>query len=467
MLLRYTKEMPSSHRKTAINEQNFRDTKNFGASTEDASKVVEGKERSMHTMLGLILGNIADDMVKKIASGIGCKYSDYSSILTQREFSMLNNMITEGLETFLKINNYRVLTDGKGKQALEVILRDDQLIQELKDEGLEGFAPRNILDLVVITPRGTLAIIDAKTHTEDTIDPKNVSTYVRQLNRYAKLFNNAIRRYKNSRSEPALPQNCIVDELYLFEIPTANKGNITYSKEFNIEEYTDEKGVEMRRFTRKSDTSVSLINEGTNAHLSKFALMSDKVAEEDLQGIRQAYKEFLKGKEEANKEGTGIEVVKEEGKEENGEIEERINTEDALSEDEKAEKEIQQYLNKTLEFHTSDGSVTISITKDNENNQYNIVGQQNGTSFIANGKASNCLDIVKYYKEQGPMHTNTETKVEKQNDMYTHVEEVNEEGRFCGIRNKSPKEDGEKPKPKQSVEDQNIDNLRNDARLWD
>ena len=43
--------------------------KNFGASTEDASKVVEGKERSMHTMLGLILGNIADDMVKKIASG--------------------------------------------------------------------------------------------------------------------------------------------------------------------------------------------------------------------------------------------------------------------------------------------------------------------------------------------------------------------------------------------------------------
>lgn len=467
MLLRYTKEMPSSHRKTAINEQNFRDTKNFGASTEDASKIVEGKERSMHTMLGLILGNIADDMVKKIASGIGCKYSDYSSILTQREFSMLNNMITEGLETFLKINNYRVLTDGKGKQALEVILRDDQLIQELRDEGLEGFAPRNILDLVVITPRGTLAIIDAKTHTEDTIDPKNVSTYVRQLNRYAKLFNNAIRRYKNSRSEPALPQNCIVDELYLFEIPTANKGNITYSKEFNIEEYTDEKGVEMRRFTRKSDTSVSLINEGTNAHLSKFALMSDKVAEEDLQGIRQAYKEFLKGKEEANKEGTGIEVVKEEGKEENEEIEERINTEDALSEDEKAEKEIQQYLNKTLEFHTSDGSVTISITKDNENNQYNIVGQQNGTSFIANGKASNCLDIVKYYKEQGPMHTNTETKVEKQNDMYTHVEEVNEEGRFCGIGNKSPKEDGEKPKPKQSKEDQNIDNLRNDARLWD
>ena len=471
MLLRYTKEMPSSHKKTAINEQNFRDTKNFGASTEDASKVVEGKERSMHTMLGLILGNIADDMVKKIASGIRCKYSDYSSILTQREFSMLNNMITDGLETFLKINNYRVLTDGKGKQALEVILRDDQLMQELKDEGLEGFAPRNILDLVVITPRGTLAIIDAKTHTGDTIDPKNVSTYVRQLNRYAKLFNNAIRRYKNSRSEPALPQNCIVDELYLFEIPTANKGNITYRKEFNIEEYTTEKGVEMRRFTRKSDTSVSLINEGTNAHLSKFALMSDKVAEEDLQGIRQAYKEFLKDKEEENKEGTDIEVVQEEGKEENGEIEEKVNTEDTLSEEEKAEKaekEIQQYLNKTLEFYTSDGSVTISITKDNENNQYNVVGQQNGTSFISNGKASNCLDIVKYYKEQYPMHTiKTETKVEKQNDMYTHVEEVNEEGRFCSTGNNSSKEGGEKPKPKQSVEDQNIDNLRNDARLWD
>lgn len=468
MLLRYTEEMPSSHKKTAINEQNFRDTKNFGASTEDANKVVEGKERSMHTMLGLILGNIADDMVKKIASGIGCKYSDYSSILTQREFSMLNNMITDGLETFLKINNYRVLTDGKGKQALEIILRDDQLMQELRDEGLEGFAPRNILDLVVITPRGTLAIIDAKTHTGDTVDPKNVSTYVRQLNRYAKLFNNAIKRYKNSRSEPALPQNCIVDELYLFEIPTANKGNITYSKEFNIEEYTTEKGVEMRRFTRKSDTSVSLINEGTNAHLSKFALMSDKVAEEDLQGIRQAYKEFLKSKEEGNKEGTDIEVVQEEGREENEEIEEKINTEDILSEDEEAEKEIQQYLNKTLEFHTSDGLITISITKDNENNQYNIVGQQNGTSFIANGKASNCLDIVKYYKEQGPMHTiNTETKVEKQNDMNTHVEEVNEEGRFCDVGNKSPKEGSEKPKPKQSEEDQNIDNLRNDARLWD
>ena len=468
MLLRYTKEMPSSHKKTAINEQNFRDTKNFGASTEDASKVVEGKERSMHTMLGLILGNIADDMVKKIASGISCKYSDYSSILTQREFSMLNTMITDGLETFLKINNYRVLTDGKGKQALEVILRDDQLMQELKDEGLEGFAPQNILDLVVITPRGTLAIIDAKTHTGDTVDPKNVSTYVRQLNRYAKLFNNAIRRYKNSRSEPALPQNCIVDELYLFEIPTANKGNITYRKEFNIEEYTTEKGVEMRRFTRKSDTSVSLINEGTNAHLSKFALMSDKVAEEDLQGIRQAYKEFLKGKEEENKEGTDIEVVQEEGREENGEIEENVNTEDALSKDKEAEKEIQQYLDKTLEFYTSNGLVTISITKDNENNQYNVVGQQNGTSFITNGKASNCLDIVKYYKEQGPMHTaNTETKVEKQNDMVTHVEEVNEEGRFCDAGNKSSKEGGEKPKPKQSEEDQNIDNLRNDARLWD
>lgn len=471
MLLRYTQEMPSRHKKTAINEQNFRDTKNFGASTEDANKVVEGKERSMHTMLGLILGNIADDMVKKIASGIRCEYSDYSSILTQREFSMLNNMITDGLETFLKINNYRVLTDGKGKQALEVILRDDQLMQELKDEGLEGFAPRNILDLVVITPRGTLAIIDAKTHTGDTIDPKNVSTYVRQLNRYAKLFNNAIRRYKNSRSEPALPQNCIVDELYLFEIPTANKGNITYRKEFNIEEYTDEKGVEMRRFTRKSDTSVSLINEGTNAHLSKFALMSDKVAEEDLQGIRQAYKEFLKSKEEENKEGIDIEVAKEEGKEENEEIEENVNTEDTLSEDEKAEKaekEIQQYLNKTLEFYTSDGSVTISITKDNENNQYNVVGQQNGTSFITNGKASNCLDIVKYYKEQYPMHTiKTETKVEELNDMDTHVEEVNEEGRFCGIGNKSSKEGGEKPKSKQSEEDQNIDNLRNDSRLWD
>ena len=468
MLLRYTKEMPSSHKKTAINEQNFRDTKNFGASTEDASKVVEGKERSMHTMLGLILGNIADDMVKKIASGIGCKYSDYSSILTQREFSMLNNMITDGLETFLKINNYRVLTDGKGKQALEVILRDDQLMQELKDEGLEGFAPRNILDLVVITPRGTLAIIDAKTHTGDTVDPKNISTYVRQLNRYAKLFNNAIRRYKNSRSEPALPQNCIVDELYLFEIPTANKGNITYNKEFNIEEYTTEKGVEMRRFTRKSDTSVSLINEGTNAHLSKFALMSDKVAEEDLQGIRQAYKEFIKSKEEENKEGTDIEAVKEDGKEENEEIEENVNTEDALSEDKEAEKEIQQYLDKTLEFYTSNGLVTISITKDNKNNQYNVVGQQNGTSFITNGKASNCLDIVKYYKEQGPMYTaNTETKVEKQNDMVTHVEEVNEEGRFCDAGNKSPKEGGEKPKPKQSEEDQNIDNLRNDARLWD
>ena len=422
----------------------------------------------MHTMLGLILGNIADDMVKKIASGIRCEYSDYSSILTQREFSMLNNMITDGLETFLKINNYRVLTDGKGKQALEVILRDDQLMQELKDEGLEGFAPQNILDLVVITPRGTLAIIDAKTHTGDTVDPKNVSTYVRQLNRYAKLFNNAIRRYKNSRSEPALPQNCIVDELYLFEIPTANKGNITYRKEFNIEEYTTEKGVEMRRFTRKSDTSVSLINEGTNAHLSKFALMSDEVAEEDLQGIRQAYKEFLKGKEEANKERTDIEIVKEEGREENKEIEEKVNTEDALSEEEKAEKEIQQYLNKTLEFPTSDRSVTISITKDNENNQYNVVGQYNGTSFITNGKASNCLDIVKYYKEQYPMHIiKTETKVEKQNDMVTHVEEVNEEGRFCGIGNKSPKEGGEKPKPKQSKEDQNIDSLRNDARLWD
>ena len=469
MLLRYTKEMPSSHKKTAINEQNFRDTKNFGASTEDASKVVEGKERSMHTMLGLILGNIADDMVKKIASGIGCKYSDYSSILTQREFSMLNNMITDGLETFLKINNYRVLTDGKGKQALEVILRDDQLIQELKDEGLEGFAPRNILDLVVITPRGTLAIIDAKTHTGDTIDPKNVSTYVRQLNRYAKLFNNAIRRYKNSRSEPALPQNCIVDELYLFEIPTANKGNITYSKEFNIEEYTDEKGAEMRRFTRKSDTSVSLINEGTNAHLSKFALMSDKVAEEDLQGIRQAYKEFLKGKEEANKEGTDIEVVKEESKEENGEIEERINTEDALSEDEEAEKEIQQYLNKTLDFHTPDKLVTVSITKDSNSNRYRIIIQDGVEEINGVGQsASDCLYIIKSYKDEGPINIiDTETKVEKQNDMDTHVEEVNEEGRFCGIRNKSPKEDGEKPKPKQSVEDQNIDNLRNDARLWD
>lgn len=469
MLLRYTQEMPSSHKKTAINEQNFRDTKNFGASTEDASKIVEGKERSMHTMLGLILGNIADDMVKKIASGIGCKYSDYSSILTQREFSMLNNMITDGLETFLKINNYRVLTDGKGKQALEVILRDDQLIQELKDEGLEGFAPRNILDLVVITPRGTLAIIDAKTHTGDTIDPKNVSTYVRQLNRYAKLFNNAIRRYKNSRSEPALPQNCIVDELYLFEIPTANKGNITYSKEFNIEEYTDEKGVEMRRFTRKSDTSVSLINEGTNAHLSKFALMSDKVAEEDLQGIRQAYKEFLKSKEEENKEGTDIEVVQEEGKEENEEIGKNVNTEDTSSEDEEAEKEIQQYLNKTLEFHTPDKLVTVSITKNSNSNKYGIIIQDGLDEF--NGveqSASDCLYIIKSYKDEGPMNIiNTETKVEKQNDMDTHVEEVNEEGRFCGIGNKSSKEGGEKPKSKQSEEDQNIDSLRNDARLWD
>ena len=469
MLLRYTKEMPSSHKKTAINEQNFRDTKNFGASTEDASKVVEGKERSMHTMLGLILGNIADDMVKKIASGISCKYSDYSSILTQREFSMLNNMITDGLETFLKINNYRVLTDGKGKQALEVILRDDQLMQELKDEGLEGFAPQNILDLVVITPRGTLAIIDAKTHTGDTVDPKNISTYVRQLNRYAKLFNNAIRRYKNSRSEPALPQTCIVDELYLFEIPTANKGNITYSKEFNIEEYTNEKGAEMRRFTRKSDTSVSLINEGTNAHLSKFALMSDEVAEEDLQGIRQAYKEFLKSKEEENKEGTDIEVVQEEGKEENGEIEENVNTEDTSSKYEEAEKEIQQYLNKTLDFHTSNGLVTVSVTKNSKDNRYAMSVEGKVENYDVSGwSAFDCLYIIGTYKKENPMHIiNTETNVEEQNDMDTHVEEVNEEGRFCGIGNKSPKEGGEKPKSKQSEEDQNIDKLRNDARLWD
>ena len=62
---------------------------------------------------------------------------------------------------------------------------------------------------------------------------------------------------------------------------------------------------------------------------------------------------------------------------------------------------------------------------------------------------------------------NTETKVEKQNDIDTHVEEVNEEGRFCDVRNKFQKEGGEKPKPKQSIEDQNIDSLRNDARLWD
>lgn len=473
MLLRYTKEMPSSHKKTAINEQNFRDTKNFGASTEDASKVVEGKERSMHTMLGLILGNIADDMVKKIASGIECKYSDYSSILTQREFSMLNNMITDGLETFLKINNYRVLTDGKGKQALEVILRDDQLMQELRDEGLEGFAPRNILDLVVITPRGTLAIIDAKTHTGDTVDPKNISTYVRQLNRYAKLFNNAIRRYKNSRSEPALPQNCIVDELYLFEIPTANKGNIAYNKEFNIEEYTTEKGVEMRRFTRESDTSVSLINEGTNAHLSKFALMSDKVAEEDLQGIRQAYKEFIKSKEEeANKEGTDIEIVQEEGREENEEIGESVNTEDTLSKEEKAEKaekEIQQYLNKTLEFHTPNGLVTVSVTKNSKDNRYAMSVEGKVENYDVFGwSAFDCLYIIGTYKKENPMHIiNTETNVEEQNDMDTHVEEVNEEGRFCDVGNKSPKEGGEKPKPKQSEEDQNIDNLRNDARLWD
>ena len=51
--------------------------------------------------------------------------------------------------------------------------------------------------------------------------------------------------------------------------------------------------------------------------------------------------------------------------------------------------------------------------------------------------------------------------------MDTHVEEVNEEGRFCDVGNKYTKEGSEKPKPKQSVEDQNIDNLRNDARLWD
>ena len=37
--------------------------------------------------------------------------------------------------------------------------------------------------------------------------------------------------------------------------------------------------------------------------------------------------------------------------------------------------------------------------------------------------------------------------------MYTHVEEVNEEGRFCDTGNKSPKEGGEKPKSKQSEED--------------
>ena len=37
--------------------------------------------------------------------------------------------------------------------------------------------------------------------------------------------------------------------------------------------------------------------------------------------------------------------------------------------------------------------------------------------------------------------------------MVTHVEEVNEEGRFCDAGNKSPKEGGEKSKPKQSDAD--------------
>lgn len=276
---------------TVFNQQTLRNKNNLGASTENVNQNNEGSIKSNQTIMAFMLGNIVDDMAKKLASGIECKYSDYSSLLTEEEYTHLQTMINNGLKTFMRLNHFTTLMEYKSntqlKNALEVIVKDQTLIDECIKLGISSESvSRNIMDLVMITPRGTLAIIDVKSHVGDEVAPEHLSAYVNQLNIYAKLLNDAIARLR--RSGVSFPAQCIVDEIYLFEVPLASRSGINYSQEFDIRRFNREgDGEEMVEFTRKQGSTIKLVNENDAAHLTKYTIFKDEILENIIQQRRK------------------------------------------------------------------------------------------------------------------------------------------------------------------------------------
>ena len=252
---------------------------------------------------GLDLLNIIDDMAKNLAAGIDCDFSNYSTILTPNEFNTLQNMIKTGLQQFMSMNGYTLVTKRGTKESLEVVLQDEDPVfrEELKNLGINP--PNNYLDLLMMTPQGTLAIVDIKSHQGDTLGPEFIASYVNQLNLYAKLLNDAIHRY-NERNQTDIKG---VTAIHLFEVPVATRSGMNYNNIFNIETSTTEYGEEVKTFTRKTDTKIDLISADDAAHLTTYAIFSEEklnfIMEQRRKQIIDYYKnEQQKEENEADKE---------------------------------------------------------------------------------------------------------------------------------------------------------------------
>jgi len=64
----------------------------------------------------------------------------------------------------MSMNGYTLVTKRGTKESLEVVLQDEDPVfrEELKNLGVNP--PNNYLDLLMMTPQGTLAIVDIKSH---------------------------------------------------------------------------------------------------------------------------------------------------------------------------------------------------------------------------------------------------------------------------------------------------------------
>ena len=155
----------------------------------------------------------------------------------------------------------------------------------------------------MMTPQGTLAIVDIKSHQGDTLGPEFIASYVNQLNLYAKLLNDAIHRY-NERNQTDIKG---VTAIHLFEVPVATRSGMNYNNIFNIETSTTEYGEEVKTFTRKTDTKIDLISVDDAAHLTTYAIFSEEklnfIMEQRRKQIIDYYKNEQQGEEnEADKE---------------------------------------------------------------------------------------------------------------------------------------------------------------------
>lgn len=292
-------------KKAPINRATTREKQNFGASTRVIKSDNQHKQKvyDNNVLMNFILGNIVDDMAKNLAAGIDCDFSKYSTILTPNEFNTLQNMIKTGLQQFMSMNGYTLVTKRGTKESLEVVLQDEDPVfrEELKNLGINP--PNNYLDLLMMTPQGTLAIVDIKSHQGDTLGPEFIASYVNQLNLYAKLLNDAIHRY-NERNQTDIKG---VTAIHLFEVPVATRSGMNYNNIFNIETSTTEYGEEVKTFTRKTDTNIDLISADDAAHLTTYAIFSEEklnfMIEQRRKQIIDYYKNEQQEKEnEADKE---------------------------------------------------------------------------------------------------------------------------------------------------------------------